>query len=155
MKNFSLLSSVRTKSDLNAAREEIEVIRQAIYKKNYRDFLKKSVRVSTYDYLSSVKFDLVKIKSLIEDAEKNLDKFKILTLTIAFDPTESFAEKVNFWVKENLGEAVAIDFKKNQGITGGAEVVFEGIYRNYTLGKILEEGLDKEKGAIIGKLKAN
>ncbi|MCL4353975.1 hypothetical protein M1349_00700 [Patescibacteria group bacterium] len=155
MQSFVFFSNVRTKADLSLAKEEIEVIKQEIYKKDCKESLKKLIRASTYALLGKVKFDKSKVKAIVEQFEKEISDFKVLTLTIAFEPTESLITKVNRWVKENLGEKIVVDFKKNAEIVAGAEVVFGGIYKDYALTQILKDKLVSDREVIMSKLVTN
>lgn len=155
MQNSAFFSKVRTKADLSLAQDEIEVIKQEIYKKDYKKSLKKLIRASTYSFLESVKLDQSKVKELAGEFEKEFAGFKVLTLTISFEPTESLIERVSTWVKENLGEGIVVDFKKNAEIIAGAEVIFGGIYKDYALTQALKEKLENDRKGILARLVVN
>ncbi|MCL4387150.1 hypothetical protein M1307_02000 [Patescibacteria group bacterium] len=152
MQNSVFFPNIRTKADLSLAKEEIEVIKQEIYKKDCKGSLKKLIRASTYSLLEKINFDQSKAKTIIDQFEKELAGFKVLTLTIAFEPTESLIAKVNRWVKENLGEKIVVDFRKNAEIIAGAEVVLGGIYKDYGFTQILRDKLVSDREGIMSKV---
>jgi F0F1-type ATP synthase delta subunit len=58
---------------------------------------------------------------------------------LAFDPTRRTIERIHNFVKENIGIGYILDIEIYHDVLGGAIVIFNGKYKDFTLKKNLEE----------------
>lgn len=153
---FEIFKLTKTKQDLDFLDQEIDLISEALFKKEIKEFIKKEIRVSTIEALRKDFPDFetnpLSIKDNLEKIKQEIGKFKILKLTIAFEPTEEILGNILDFVRANFGEQIVLDYEVDKNILGGAVVVYEGFYEDYSLGKVLEETLQTKREEIMGQL---
>lgn len=88
------------------------------------------------DYFSDK--NLQKMRMFFLDLKERLKKTPVLKLVIAFEPTETFVTGLYSWILENVGTDILLDFEIDQGVFAGADVVYKGIYGDYSYKKKLE-----------------
>lgn len=71
--------------------------------------------------------------------EKNLLSFPVLRLEIAFKPTDEFIKKLSDWVEKEAQQKVILDIVVNPKVVAGALIEYQGIFRDYSLSKRIEE----------------
>lgn len=149
----NLLDSIFTKSDANVLENELEKILSYLFKEgSIDDKIKKTVRIGTYEFLKSdfPEFkDRKAIKNFLESTREKLRKLRIINMTIAFEPTASLIEKIGKWVKENIGEDVVFDLSVDKSIIGGAEISFNGKYKEYILRDKFNEVFKNRKEELL------
>lgn len=79
------------------------------------------------------------VKALCKTVHNALSRMPTLTLTLAFDPNVSQIENIGDWLLVNCQTAYLLDIAVDPHIVGGAIVVANGRYRDYSLAKKLEE----------------
>jgi len=77
-----------------------------------------------------------------------IKKLKVIKLVLAFDPTSKIVEKIHNFVQDVLGIGYVLDIEVSEDILGGAIVIFNGKYNDFTLKKQLEDTF-REKGDQI------
>lgn len=156
---LDLQNLVKTKDDIAVLNSEINLILSALFTshKKIEKVLTKEIRLTTYAALKKDFLDKEvspsKIKELLNELSERLKKLKVLELTLAFEPTQEEIFNIYNWVKENLGDDVILDIKLDKSILGGAIIVFEGLYKDYTVKKQLEEVFEKKREEIINLVK--
>jgi len=73
-----------------------------------------------------------------EKLKEKLKSLPIFSLTIGFEPTEEFKEKLVHWIKENVEKKAVLDLKIDKEILGGAIISWQGKYKNYSLSEKLK-----------------
>lgn len=71
--------------------------------------------------------------------EKNLLSLPVLRLEIAFKPTDEFIKKLSDWVEKEAQQKVILDIVVNPKVVAGALIEYQGIFRDYSLSKRIEE----------------
>ena len=74
-----------------------------------------------------------------------IKKFKVIKLTLAFDPTGKTIENIHEFVSENLGIGYILDIEVDENVLAGAAIMFNGKYKDFTLRKTLEEAFANNK----------
>ncbi len=69
----------------------------------------------------------------LDGLEEQLGQLPELSLTLAFEPDDDFLDRLAKWAKDNLGQEVVLDWKRQRQILGGAQVAFGGKYGDYTV----------------------
>lgn len=77
----------------------------------------------------------------IDDFKREFLKSNFVTLTLAFEPGREFLLKVKKFFEENMGEGVILDLIVNEKIVGGASLICNNHYRDYTLASVMEKYL--------------
>lgn len=77
----------------------------------------------------------------------NLEEFKriffkqtFIPITLAFEPGPKFLKKVASWFSQNLGKKVILDVTVDKNIVGGAIVICNNHYKDYSLASKMAAG---------------
>lgn len=151
-------NSVKTVQEANDLSSEIDALLESIFKTQERslDDSLREVRVKTAQNLKEIflknKVDVTDreaVKEALEKLKEELEKLRIIRLTIAFEPSYETIANIYKWVSSALGEGYILDISTDVNILGGAIVVFNGEYRDLTLRKSLAEAFKAKKEEIL------
>lgn len=78
-----------------------------------------------------------------------LKNLKIIKLVLAFAPTQKTIENIYNFAKDTIGIGYILDIEVSQDILGGAIVMFDGKYNDFTLRKGVEEVFANKKGEFF------
>ncbi len=134
--NTLLLTSF--KSETTSIEKTLTSISTNSAKKIMQTFSENNLDINNKDVVSDF-FDTLK---------KLLKKFKIIKLILAFDPTLKTIENIHNFVKDTLGIGYLLDIEVSREILGGAIVVFNGKYSDFTLKKTIKETFATKKQEI-------
>ncbi len=155
---FDLITSFRTTQEVGNFVSEIDSLMSAFFK---------SEKVSIEEALNSISMDSAKkIKEIIlknnlnindrdevsdffENLKELLKKFKVIKLVLAFNPTLRTIENIHNFVRETIGIGYILDIEVSESILGGAIVIFNGKYSDFTLKKSLENTFISKKKEIL------
>lgn len=90
------------------------------------------------------------IKKNVEALQEKLRMCKTLQLTLAFQPDDETITIFSDWVKKNVVPGMLIDLQFDKTIVGGALLVAEGIYKDYSVRKALANRFQIQKDEIKG-----
>lgn len=151
-----ILSRIRTYEEAQKLIEEIELINEAIFSKESSEVevvLKSRVRLWVADALrEDWKDGNVQKEEYLRDLKSRLENLKVLDLVLAFEPTDTSIDKFFNFVTENLGEGVVLNITLDKSILGGAKIIWEGRYRDFTLLRVFDEEFRSRKEEIISLL---
>lgn len=68
-----------------------------------------------------------------------LGKFKVIKLILAFDPTRKTIGNIHNFVKNTLGVGYILDIEVSEDLLGGAVIMFNGKYADFSLKKTIED----------------
>jgi F0F1-type ATP synthase delta subunit len=148
---------VRTKSDLDLLRDEIKLLKDSLFrveKGNFDEVLETIVRASVAKKIRQDLVQNVEKESYLNDLDLMLSKIKVVKLTLAVEPTERMVDNLSNWIRKNLGDGVILDFDYNRALIGGAMVVYQGKFGDYSLANYFEKKSDEEKKFIFSILKS-
>lgn len=74
---------------------------------------------------------------------KNLDS-ETVTLTLAFEPDFDFVRKLNEYFSQNMGHRVTLDLKVDKKIVGGAIVIANNHWRDYSVAAVVENNMKNQ-----------
>jgi F0F1-type ATP synthase delta subunit len=118
---YSDISQLRTK-------EELELFKQKLEEDGKKLFVD-----------GVVSPELIKHqKDYLKKLEAELEKIKIVRLTLAFDPTEEFLDKITDWIQKNVGQGYVLEVNIEPAIIAGARIEFEGKFFDFSLQKSLK-----------------
>lgn len=78
-------------------------------------------------------------RQLLEDFEKLYYGTASVVLTLAFYPSDHFLDKIVDWFEDNVGRKVIVDLVVDPEIVGGAKVMCNEHFRDYSVHSKLEE----------------
>jgi hypothetical protein len=101
----------------------IETFKKILYEKNYQldDLTKNSAS------------DKGKFESVIKSLMVELSSADVLSITLAFSPTQHFIEKMHSWCSANVCENLVISINEDSHIMGGVILSYKGNYRDYSV----------------------
>lgn len=89
----------------------------------------------------------------VSQLKKNLSLCRVFRITLAFNASESTIDRISSFVKEQFGEDVILEVLKDESIVGGSIVEFEGVYRDYSLNKMIDKVFEKNRNEILSLMK--
>ena len=131
----NLLNYVRTGEEVNLLYNELDQLKQSVYSTDSEAFektLKSKVRKSISSALNEVIDPDNKIDS-INKISTLLGELKVISITLAFEPTEQILNDLFSWIVNNLGAGYVLDIFHETSIIGGAIISFEGRYIDLSL----------------------
>jgi F0F1-type ATP synthase delta subunit len=143
MQNDQIYSEITnlilTKDDLNELNKELNLLEESLYepKVSFEEVLKKT----THENLEKLVLELLKTNSkeaVIKEIKKRLSLIKFVNLTLSFDPTYAFMEKISSWFAKSVNQTIALDIKIDPKLIGGAIVEYEGKYFDNSIKNKLE-----------------
>lgn len=163
-----ILSLLHTKQEADNLTAGIDSLLSSLYKKDVdvKMLISKTIPASVS---GSILDDLAKqnvalqnleiIQTYFEDLKTKTESLKIFSLTIPFQPTYSFVKTLHQWVIENLpadrqgvGQGIVLNLQIDPTLRAGSIVEYEGIYRDYSIKKQLEEVFMNKKEEVLKSL---
>lgn len=92
------------------------------------------------------------VNKQVEELKDKLRTIRVLQLTLAFQPDEEAIVLFSDWVKKNVGTNVVIDLQFDKTIVGGALLISEGQYKDYSVRKNLSGRFQIQREEISGLL---
>ena len=77
-----------------------------------------------------------------------LKKLKVIKLVLAFDPTRKTIENIHNFVKNIAGIGYILDIEISEDVLGGAVIIFNGKYYDFTLKKSIEDTFEVKNKEI-------
>lgn len=78
-----------------------------------------------------------------------LKKLQVIKLVLAFCPSQKMLENIHNFVTENIGSGYVLEIEILDEVLGGAIVIFNGKYADFTLKKEIEENFANKNTEII------
>src|SRR6266404_2438995 len=94
----------------------------------------------------------ISIKRQIDELVDQLHRCKSLQLTIAFRATDETISLFSDWVKKNIRKDLLIDLHFDKTIVGGALIIADGAYKDYSVRKNLSNRFQIQREDILGLL---
>lgn len=89
------------------------------------------------------KFTKENITKTFEEIDEALKKIQPLTIYIPFElPLESL-NKLSAWLKNKFGRQLVLDIRLDPGLIAGCALVWNGVYKDYSLKSRLAENKEK------------
>ena len=98
--------------------------------------------------------DKNEIKNLTTEIKKRIQALKKLSLTLAIKPNEKILKTVKDWARTNTGEQVVLDVTVDPEIIGGAIIVRNGTYHDYSIAKKIKDIFVEKHDALMAKILA-
>lgn len=151
-----IFPQIRTTEDIRKIKDEIGLLLDALYQGKGEQF-----EIVMGSYLrqwvaEAIKKDLaeahIEKEKYLKDMLEKLQRFKILSLTMAFEPAEKSIDSIFRFVRKNIGTDIILEFTYNPGMLGGAVLIYQGEYKDFSLIRVFESEIDKKKEEIIKML---
>lgn len=145
------LQQVKTVSDQIMMREVTEVLEASVYRKDggkTEKILSEILSENLYQAAKKIMSDPAlggdqDFDEYLSGLKERLQNMKVLHFEVVFEPDEGQIVEITDWILRELGENIVIDFYLNPSIVGGAVVIYEGEYFDFTMSAILERNFEK------------
>lgn len=84
-------------------------------------------------------FNKDNIYNLFAEIEKQISQIKILTIYLTFEPDENSLAQIGQMARKTFNKLMILDIKYDPNLIAGAALVWNGIYKNYSLRSKIEE----------------
>lgn len=144
----------RTSEEVKKITDELEAVNEALFQNNEQAlaYALSKVSLKVQEVLKNAFDKSVNKEEFLLGSKEALKKLKTVSITIAFDPSESLVTKLSLWAKENFKEGVVFDISKNEAIVGGALIISEGYWRDFTLRDKIKHFFQNERQFLISQL---
>jgi hypothetical protein len=92
------------------------------------------------------------VNKKIDELKTKLRTMRIVQLTLAFQPDEEAIKLFSEWVKKNISPTALIDLQFDKTIVGGALIISDGQYKDYSVRKQLSGRFQIQRDEIMGLL---
>ncbi len=84
-------------------------------------------------------FDKNNVYKIFDDLEKQITKLKALTIYLTFEPDEEILSQIGLYTRKVFERVILLDIKYDPRLIAGASLVWNGLYRDYSLRARIEE----------------
>jgi F0F1-type ATP synthase delta subunit len=148
-----ILSRVRTTEESQILISEIELLKKSLYESKQLGFdscLTNQVRHWVSELIrAEVDNQAVDKEAFLNKLKETILSLKILKLTLAFEPTQLAIDKFSSFVKQNMPTGAILEIIYDPSIIAGSQIVFNGEYRDFSLKRLFEEEITKQRADIM------
>ncbi len=140
-----ILNLVSTKDDFLLLTKELDLLGQSLYKLGQESFesaLANSVRKSTASIVSNAIVGQDKVDAL-DKLKEELKKIEFIDLTVATEPSSQTLRKISDWIKNSVGQNIAMNIIVDKDIIAGAIISFKGKYLDLSTKSELDNAIKK------------
>lgn len=155
---FDLITSLKTTQEVASFVSEIDSLMLAFFKSE-KVPMEKALNSISEESAKKIQQAFLKNNLDINDKDlvrdffgtlKNLvKKFKVIKLVLAFDPTRKTIENIHNFIKKAVGIGYILDIEASPDLLGGAIVIFNGKYSDFTLKKMIEDTFQTKNKEIL------
>ena len=153
----NFLEEVYTKDQLAGLIGEIELAKSYIYKKEQSIYLSKKIENRVSERFSKILAELERKElfpspskmqtGYLEDLKKYCLGLPVCKLVISFYPSFDFQKKLSRWFVDQMGKKVILELSVIEEIVAGAQIEFEGEYRDLSISDSIDQML---KNSYLG-----
>jgi hypothetical protein len=88
-------------------------------------------------------FNQQNIYPILEELEKELKNINILVMYLPIDPNKSQIDQIGAFLRKNYGDKFILDMKYDPQLIGGCALVWNGIYKDYSLRASIQNNSQK------------
>lgn len=152
-----ILEYVHTQEGALVLVRGIEVLERSLYR-SHPDSFEKILEKEIPHGVASIFRDVFASPSYADDVQKKgeflslvkekLMKLQSLRLEIAFEPTERMIEEFVHWIRREIRKDLVVEFVVDPLILGGARMIFNGRYCDFSLHRMINDLLENKKSEI-------
>lgn len=143
-----LIATLKTTQDVTYFLSEIDTIKLTFFKSEELSLQKTLNSIDPdsakkiLEFFSKNNLDINDkeiVSDFFETLKELIKKLKVIKLVLAFDPNYNIINNIYNFVKETVASGYILDIEVSQDLLGGAIVIFNGKYNDFTLKKEIEE----------------
>ena len=137
-----LIAKIRTTDEREKLNEELDLLLESLYREKGAGF--ESTMFSKIRYWvseiikSEVSNNSSEIEIYLKEIISHMGNLKVLSLKLAFEPTDTSIDKFFAFVRKNVGEGIILSFEYDPRLLGGAVITYKGEYRDFSLRRLFE-----------------
>ena len=150
-----IIHKLSTKEETYQLLDEVNSLLNSLYQSttDYDDVLINGTRKWVADMITNeMEKEKIGKEEYLKGLKVEINKLKIMDLTISFEPSSSTVNHISSWVKENLGESIIINFINDPKIIAGATISYNGRYIDLSLLAKFNQSFAEISGKIIEQL---
>src|SRR5436190_11017730 len=145
---FELLNIIKTKEDKIQFLKQLEKISQTFFAKenDLQSLLQESIpygkRQKILHMAHNQHVDITSVETMqtfIEELKSLVIAMPEITITFAIEPTEVMITGISSWFAVNLKKPMILDIVVNTTLIGGIILHYQGIYKDFSVKKKLQE----------------
>lgn len=143
---------VKTSESAEILKEELELLLKSLYlgSNEFSSILRTKVRSNISDYfIKKLNEEDVDIEKLIKDIILKIEKISTVRLIIAYEPTEDAIDRFYSFIVSACQKNIFLDIGYSPDIIGGAVIIFQGKYRDFSFKYVFEREFEKERSSIM------
>ncbi len=153
-----LINSIKTTKEADDFSLEISALKARLFKPEKTSFDKglKGISLTTGRKIAEIYTknnlninDKEFTSGFLENLTNLMKEFKIIKLILSFDPAPKTIEKIHNFVKDTIGNGYILDIEVAENIIGGAIVIFNGKYNDFSLKKTLEQIFANKREEVL------
>lgn len=151
---FSLFEGIYTVSELQLFYREIDLTISNLYHENVKleqllsDLMSPDKKEKIIQYLKENKIDIgrpIEVQESLLKLKTIGNKFPVVSLELAFEPTEQVLKNFTLWFSRNVDKKVLFNITLERSELGGAYVAYDGLYKDLTLKTKVDEYFSKQQ----------
>lgn len=144
-----IVASVNTSDEANKVISDFETLSASLFSSKKEKVAKKMEKLLPFEiakgmtrYCKERKIDLEEretCKQLLDEISKALHRLPIITLYLAFSPTEQYVKKLGTLLYGYCKQKVLLEIIVEKVVLGGAVIAWKGVYKDFSLRKTIDE----------------
>ena len=155
-----ILLYIRTQDEANDMLTNLNEFMASLYSTkdiSLEDHFSRLPKNLSYELQQAIKKDdLINNKSALREFTSKLQNkiktCKTLRATLAFQPDDETITIFSTWAKKNIGSNIILDIEVNKEVVGGAVIIVDGQYKDYSVRKKLAQVFQIQKDEIMALL---
>lgn len=154
----NILETIHTARERDMLVFELSALKDSLYHVDAKKLenVRKTMRMKTIESLEKgfqeqqISWDQTNaVSTALSSLVEKLNRIQSMTVCIAFEPTEETLSLIHSWALTALKEPVLVDVQIDPSILAGATIVYEGLYRSWTLSDQIELYFKKQAVKMI------
>lgn len=144
-----IFASISTPEDAKNVISDLETLSAALFTSKKEKVSEKIENILSFELSEGIKRnakennidleDKEKCRQFIEDSILRLRRLPIITLYLAFSPTEQYLKKIAALLYGYCGQKALLEIVVEKILLGGAVIAWKGVYKDYSLRKTIDE----------------
>jgi len=146
-----LIDNLKTRDEIEMLREEITLLSQSVYQggaKSTENLLKNDIRIWVSQIIRE-EIQSVDIRDYFAEIEKELDRIRCVSITLAYEPSELSVRRFYDFVQPLMPKKIVLELLYDPQIVGGMVISYGGRYKDYSFRKIFEDELEETRKDVL------
>ena len=147
-----IYSKIITKESAEILAKELNLVLNSLYlgSREFTSVLKTKVRASLSEYIKAkINQESTDIEKLLKNMIERIKLIPSVRLVLAYEPSEDALDKFHSIITSACKKPILLDVVYSPDIIGGAIIIYQGRYRDYSFKYLFEKEFEKEKENIM------